>query len=730
MTPKYNFILLLFFACITTHAQEYSITEIDSIAYTFFNEGPQYAPGIDGNHTAKQISSIEAISRDSTDYMYIVNAEDSAGWVIVSNEKTYPTIIAHGKSGNLIYDNELLPPALLCILDTHMDAIDSTRNEKSTLSTTYASSSPTVVYTKQNLIDEDYWKQSCNNDTGIVDTDKMYNKYCDQNILCIGGCHREYVGCGPVAMAKIMRYWQWPNSLTVKGFLGINDTTYYYDWNNMPRKIENTTDMYQVDAVAHLFRSCGLAAKTWSVHFGSATLIETIHNSMISDFGFHSNLVQAKKEGVDVTSMLKNEIDAGRPVLVQAYDKVIVDGHSFVVDGYEIYSDQQIKFHVHFGQGNDNKANNNYCDLTFNGYPNGQVYLIELYPECSFRANDVSLSNPLTITANANRTYYSTNNVTLCSNNNSITVENGGHLLVKAGNEVRLKSGFHAKAGSEVHIAVTDVPCNLTEDATASKLAAKSFNQSDNIWCNQWNILSHGQESNPNDPFPHARTSIYWLSENTVNRNGYEYIPLMCSSSKPNVESTQLVGELRFTEEDKQVYFYYDNTEYLLYDFGAQVGDQLQIFSGINNYNYYDYYETYTHVVTRREYLDDGRIKLTSIPFFGDPVPDDINENNYSSVTWIEGVGSEHGIVHNNINNLPGMGTEWLLCAYRDDECRYTTDNPEYMPLGCIYNEGDVINAVESVSISAPSVQKIIKDGQLLILRDGQTYNVMGMEVK
>lgn len=57
MTPKYNFILLLFFACITTHAQEYSITEIDSIAYTFFNEGPQYAPGIDGNHTAKQIST-------------------------------------------------------------------------------------------------------------------------------------------------------------------------------------------------------------------------------------------------------------------------------------------------------------------------------------------------------------------------------------------------------------------------------------------------------------------------------------------------------------------------------------------------------------------------------------------------------------------------------------------------------------------------------------------------
>ena len=130
-----------------------------------------------------------------------------------------------------------------------------------------------------------------------------------------------------------------------------------------------------------------------------------------------------------------------------------------------------------------------------------------------------------------------------------------------SGNCIRLTNGFHAKAGSEVHISVTDVPCNLTEDATANKLDAKSFNQSDNIWCNQWNILSHGQESDSNDPFPSAQTNIFWLNNNTINRNGYEYFSLLCSSSKPDIESAHLVGELRFTE-DKQVYFYYDNTEY------------------------------------------------------------------------------------------------------------------------------------------------------------------------
>lgn len=73
-------IFLITMCCIyiSLCAQEYQMSEIYSIAYTFFNEGPQYAPGIDGNHPTKQISSIEAISRDSTDYMYIVNAADSA----------------------------------------------------------------------------------------------------------------------------------------------------------------------------------------------------------------------------------------------------------------------------------------------------------------------------------------------------------------------------------------------------------------------------------------------------------------------------------------------------------------------------------------------------------------------------------------------------------------------------------------------------------------------------
>ena len=215
-------------------------------------------------------------------------------------------------------------------------------------------------------------------------------------------------------------------------------------------------------------------------------------------------------------------------------------------------------------------------------------------------------------------------------------------------------------------------------------------------WCNQWNILSHGYLG-PQDPLAGARTSIFWLSNNTVNRDGQEYIPLMCSSSKPDVESTNLIGELRFTE-DKQVYFYYDNTEYLLYDFDVQVGDTLDIFGGIELYSYsFVEQKTYPHVITKIDTLDDGRLQITSdaIVIFEDGEVGTFEEKQQQ--IWIEGLGSINGIVHTGINpGIAGNPAIVMLCAYRDDECVYKTDSNDpywidYTQLGCVYNEGDFI---------------------------------------
>lgn len=87
------------------YAQEYQISEIEEIAYAFFNQANSMTNRSNSQH--KKIATIEAITRDNTDYMYLVNTVDSAGWVILSNEKRYPTIIAHADSGSLTYEEVL-----------------------------------------------------------------------------------------------------------------------------------------------------------------------------------------------------------------------------------------------------------------------------------------------------------------------------------------------------------------------------------------------------------------------------------------------------------------------------------------------------------------------------------------------------------------------------------------------------------------------------------------------
>ena len=230
------------------------------------------------------------------------------------------------------------------------------------------------------------------------------------------------------------------------------------------------------------------------------------------------------------------------------------------------------------------------------------------------------------------------------------------------------------------------------DDAEMERLGAECLcdveKKWSDTWCNQWNILSHGYQG-PQDPLAAARTSIFWLSNNTVNRNGQEYIPLMCSSSLPNEESTLLVGELRFTE-DKQVYFYYafDETEYLLYDFGAELGDTLELFAGLEFYNYH---KTYTHVITDKETLDDGRLQIQAdVVIRIDNGAGEYFEEKHP-VTWIEGLGSTYGIIFNSANpGVCGDAAVIMLCAYRDDECVYTTEHSDYKNMGCVYNDGTV----------------------------------------
>ena len=243
-------------------------------------------------------------------------------------------------------------------------------------------------------------------------------------------------------------------------------------------------------------------------------------------------------------------------------------------------------------------------------------------------------------------------------------------------------------------------------------------------WCDTWNVLYHGWDPEGGDDPYMPYTFIYQLEEDTtINDLTYQRLTGRFSlSTMPS--NKEYVAALRFAE-NKKVFVYYDNTEYLLYDFGAQVGDTLEIFGGIDHYMDF---KTLTHVITEIDTLDDGKLQIYSNAIIQESEGYETPFERLYPKIWIEGVGSRDGIVQNSATIRIGIGPCVLLCAYHNDDCIYTTDNPYYTPYGCVHNDS-FFTATEEVNAPTQSVQKIMYNGQLLILRDGKIYNIMGVEL-
>ena len=197
------------------------------------------------------------------------------------------------------------------------------------------------------------------------------------------------------------------------------------------------------------------------------------------------------------------------------------------------------------------------------------------------------------------------------------------------------------------------------------------------IWCDTWNVMwFDGMRFDET-----ASTSQYRLGKDTI-IGDYTYSKFTSRTS------------VRFTS-DRKVYVYYegfdDNDpytpdlptgEYLAYDFSAQVGDTLEVFSGIGTYSTYPcvvddvqidaetYLRTITlHKICRKDVDEDGVLE----------------EYDDMEMTWIEGVGSPNGfLISDPPCGLVGGGTFALLCAYKGDELKYT--GSLYDEYGCEYN--------------------------------------------
>ena len=185
-----------------------------------------------------------------------------------------------------------------------------------------------------------------------------------------GGSYVMHVptGCVATCMAQVMKYWNWPKQGTGShSYLpkthpeyGVQSADFgatTYDWSNMPDYLTNQSWMTQVQAVALLQYHCGVALNMdYSMEGSSAYSVigakyagySPAEHALCTYFGYSNSLQSYTRSNFvrteDWTQMLKDELDAARPVMYAGGGKK-EGGHSFVCCGY----DSEDRFYFNFG---------------------------------------------------------------------------------------------------------------------------------------------------------------------------------------------------------------------------------------------------------------------------------------------------------------------------------------------------------------------------------------------
>lgn len=231
------------------------------------------------------------------------------------------------------------------------------------------------------------------------------------------------------------------------------------------------------------------------------------------------------------------------------------------------------------------------------------------------------------------------------------------------------------------------------------------------IWANQWNVLKFrailGIEQEE------AVIYEYTLSADTI-INGITYTQVM-EQETLTANDKKYVAAIR--QEQDKMYVRYDNIEYLLYDFGAKVGDEIMAWGGL------DHPTTLCKNTIKDVQITENGKRILTVEIREDS---HIEPLDYTEAQWIEGIGSTSGLLHSGVT-YPGGFFHYLQCAYSNGEQVFER-NDSFAQFGCEYN--NTITAISN-NLADPSTgtTKRICNGQIVIDRNGKVYTLMGVEI-
>lgn len=289
---------------------------------------------------------------------YVFPHDGNCGYTIVSGDDRMPEIVGYSTTDT--YSEENMPDGMKHLMQAYEAMATALANgdakverclaEKEALAADSTYRQPRVAPLLADIV----WGQT-----------EPYNNLCPM----YDDQRRTLNGCVPTAMAQLMMYYQYPQ--TLQSDIPAYQTQSYqlnmpsvsagerYDWDNMlPQYSGSAYTAAQANAVAKLMYHCGLSVKA---DYGpSSTSALCTPNVLVKYWGYDPDVIKFLfRENFSLrewTAILDAELQASRPVYYSGVPFTSV-GHAFLCDG----ADGDGLYHINWGWSG---WSNGYFDIT------------------------------------------------------------------------------------------------------------------------------------------------------------------------------------------------------------------------------------------------------------------------------------------------------------------------------------------------------------------------------
>ena len=289
----------------------------------------RFTPQLARGKTSQQLE-------EASDY-YVFNADTEQGFVIMAADSRLPQpVLAYSLHGSFDPDNLIAPVKdWLATIEKQMKWLRENNMPAPAANRAPGLAIPQLLKTT--------WHQI-----------EPYNSRIK------GGAY--ITGCGATAMAQVMNYHRFPNSVqaAIPSYTTQNLKVHMdgiaagspIDWANMINDYHAVTPTTaQINAVANLMLYCGTSIQMDYSPSNSGSALEDIASALKNYFGYYKGIRMRYHEEMSNQAwedLIYGELSAGRPVMISGMSSSSGgSGHIFICDGY----DGSGLYHINWGWG-------------------------------------------------------------------------------------------------------------------------------------------------------------------------------------------------------------------------------------------------------------------------------------------------------------------------------------------------------------------------------------------